>query len=93
LEVNTNFFFLKEIGINAKHVHLPASITKEELFKTIDDLNQADNVHGVMVQMPLDSEQKIEPTALLNRILPCKDVDAIGSTNIGRYLYLYFASF
>ena len=39
-----------------------------------------------MVQMPLDSEQKIEPTALLNRILPSKDVDAIGSTNIGRYI-------
>jgi 5,10-methylene-tetrahydrofolate dehydrogenase/methenyl tetrahydrofolate cyclohydrolase len=37
-----------------------------------------------MVQMPLDSQEKIEPTSLLNRILPNKDVDAIGSTNIGK---------
>lgn len=74
----------KEIGIKAKHIHLPANITKDDLFKAIDDLNNAKDIHGVMVQMPLDSEQKIEPTALLNRILPDKDVDAIGSTNIGR---------
>jgi 5,10-methylene-tetrahydrofolate dehydrogenase/methenyl tetrahydrofolate cyclohydrolase len=42
-----------------------------------------------MVQLPLECDNKIEPTSLLNRIDPEKDVDAIGSTNIGKVGILY----
>ena len=48
----------KEIGINANHIKLKSSITKDELIDNIVQLNKDDKVHGIILQLPLDSGLK-----------------------------------
>merc|ERR1712083_1293009 len=39
-----------------------------------------------MLQLPLDSSENVDSTEVLNAISPKKDVDAIGSTNLGKIM-------
>ena len=41
----------------------------------IRELNNDFQVHGIIVQMPLDSTEKINDTVITNAIDPSKDVD------------------
>ena len=45
----------QEIGMNAEHVRLPSSITEAELISKISTLNNDPAVHGIILQLPLDS--------------------------------------
>ena len=45
----------QEIGMNAEHVRLPSSITEDELIAKISCLNNDPAVHGIILQLPLDS--------------------------------------
>jgi methylenetetrahydrofolate dehydrogenase (NADP+)/methenyltetrahydrofolate cyclohydrolase/formyltetrahydrofolate synthetase len=73
-----------EIGINAQHVKLPKSISQTELLKEIDKLNNDTAVHGIIVQMPLDSDEKIEGSIALNAVSQSKDVDGLHSLNAAK---------
>ena len=62
-----------EVGIKALHIKLDPSITEQQLLEKIDQLNNDDSVHGLIVQMPLPkqiSEDKIKLA-----VSPKKDVD------------------
>ena len=52
--------------------------------RTVFPTAQERHMHGVMVQLPLDSKHRINTTTILDRVHPAKDVDAIGTTNLGR---------
>ncbi|OCG13945.1 bifunctional methylenetetrahydrofolate dehydrogenase/methenyltetrahydrofolate cyclohydrolase FolD [Gilliamella apicola] len=58
--------------------------TTEELLTLIDKLNQRDDVHGILVQLPLPDN--IDKTKVLERIHPSKDVDGFHPYNIGHLL-------
>jgi len=73
-----------EIGINASLVKLPADISEEELLKSIDGLNNDKNVHGIIVQMPLESSKGIDGSIALNAVSPKKDVDGLHVENSGK---------
>jgi len=73
-----------EIGINARHVKLPKSISQTELLTEIDKLNNDSSVHGIIVQMPLDSDEKIEGSIALNAVSQTKDVDGLHSLNAAK---------
>ena len=45
----------QEIGMNAEHVRLPSSITEDELIAKISSLNNDPAIHGIILQLPLDS--------------------------------------
>merc|ERR1719468_214939 len=47
-----------EIGIDAKHVKMDRSVGQSEILQQIDKLNGDSNVHGIIVQMPLDCDDK-----------------------------------
>lgn len=64
-----------EIGIEANHVQLPSSITEHELLSKIHALNDDPNVHGIIVQMPLDSKNSINSVLVTDSVSPEKDVD------------------
>ena len=71
-----------EVGINSYEITMPKETTEDELIAKIDELNADDNVHGILVQLPLPkhiSEEKI-----INRISPAKDVDAFHPVNVGK---------
>ena len=72
----------KEVGIEAKTIKLPASVSQEELLKTIEILNKDKKVHGILVQLPLPKH--IDEKAVINFISPDKDVDGFHVINAGR---------
>jgi len=76
----------RTIGINAHHIKLPSDTSKEALLEVVERLNNEQEIHGMMLQLPLDSSEKIDSTEILNTISPAKDVDAIGSKNLGKIM-------
>lgn len=74
-----------EIGINNTTIRKPASISEDELLKIIDDLNNDDNVDGILVQLPLPKH--IDSSKVINNIKPEKDVDGFHPKNVAS-LYL-----
>lgn len=73
-----------EIGIVANHVKLPNTTTEMELLSKLNKLNNDPVVHGIIVQMPLDSVNKINSHLITDTVSPDKDVD--GSVNANRYI-------
>ena len=58
-----------EIGINANHLNLDRSASQSEILQAIDKLNADPNVHGIIVQMPLDCDDKtIDSHLVTNRV-------------------------
>jgi len=58
-------------------IHTPAD---EYLMATIDKLNRDENVHGIIVQLPLADISQTD--AAVNAVVPEKDVDGLGSNPI-----------
>ncbi|XP_003700207.3 pug C-1-tetrahydrofolate synthase, cytoplasmic isoform X1 [Megachile rotundata] len=73
-----------EIGIAAEHVKLPNTTTEIELINKVNKLNNDPNVHGIIVQMPLDSVNKIDSHLITDLVSPEKDVDGLNTINEGR---------
>ncbi len=73
-----------EAGITSYQIELPAEISESELLAKIDELNADENVHGILVQLPLP--KSINEERVINRISPEKDVDAFHPSNVGRIM-------
>jgi methylenetetrahydrofolate dehydrogenase (NADP+)/methenyltetrahydrofolate cyclohydrolase len=71
-----------EIGVRSYDVHLPASATQAEIEAVVDRFNADENVHSILVQLPLPVGVNEEEVLL--RVLPEKDVDGLHPTNLGR---------
>jgi methylenetetrahydrofolate dehydrogenase (NADP+) / methenyltetrahydrofolate cyclohydrolase len=72
----------EEIGFVSTLIQRPASTTEEELLQIVKELNENQDIHGYIVQLPLPkhiNEQKI-----LLAIDPKKDVDGFHPENVGR---------
>ncbi|XP_032670767.1 C-1-tetrahydrofolate synthase, cytoplasmic isoform X2 [Odontomachus brunneus] len=67
-----------DIGIVAEHVKLPNTTTEIQLINKINKLNNDPNVHGIIVQMPLDTVNKINSHLITDLVSPNKDVDGSG---------------
>ena len=72
----------EKVGFKSLSYELPASTSQEELLKLVDDLNNNPEVDGILVQLPLPKH--IDGQAVLERILPHKDVDGFHPYNVGR---------
>ncbi|KAM9777559.1 C-1-tetrahydrofolate synthase, cytoplasmic-like [Neosynchiropus ocellatus] len=73
-----------EIGINATHMRLPKTATEEEILHSITEVNENSSIHGLIVQLPLDSIHKIDTEKVTNAVAPEKDVDGLTSINAGK---------
>ena len=72
---------LAEVGMVDRSVHLPESTSEEDLLKLIDELNNDDSVHGILVQLPLPKH--IDEEKVIMAINPKKDVDGFHPVNVG----------
>lgn len=70
-----------EAGMFDRLVELPADVSAEELFGTIDGLNADPTIHGILVQLPLPPH--LNPKSVLERVHPAKDVDGFHPLNAG----------
>jgi methylenetetrahydrofolate dehydrogenase (NADP+)/methenyltetrahydrofolate cyclohydrolase len=77
----------EQAGIDGRTIRLPADISQSELVSTVCGLNQAADVHGILVQLPLPSDGNggagFDERAILDAIDPLKDVDAFSPVNVG----------
>lgn len=71
-----------EIGITSRLILPPESITQAELFALIDELNADAGVDGILVQSPMPKH--IDELAVFRRLAPEKDVDGLGTMNLGK---------
>ena len=74
----------EEVGMYSAVYRLPESTTESELLALIDELNQATNIHGILVQLPLPKHISEERVVLA--IDPSKDVDAFHPSNVGKIM-------
>lgn len=73
-----------ELGIESLEYALPEETTEEELLIIIDELNNNENVDGILCQLPLPSH--ICEKNIINSISPEKDVDAFHPENVGHIM-------
>ena len=69
-------------GIESRSYELPSETTQDDLLKLVDELNGDSAVDGILVQLPLPAH--IDSQAVLERIVPHKDVDGFHPYNVFR---------
>jgi methylenetetrahydrofolate dehydrogenase (NADP+)/methenyltetrahydrofolate cyclohydrolase len=70
-----------EVGIRSFDHKPDASISHEDLLDLVGELNDADEVDGILVQLPLP--EQIDAVAVVAALDPDKDVDGLTPTNAG----------
>lgn len=73
-----------EIGMESEVITLPVETTEADLLALLDELNDNDAVHGILVQLPLPDQ--INEQKVIDRINPKKDVDGFHPINIGKMM-------
>ena len=71
----------EEVGIQSYSYHLPADATQNQDCELVDELAASENVHGILVQLPLP--RHIDEREVLRRIPTKKDVDGFCAENVG----------
>lgn len=69
------------IGIRSLAYELPEETTQEELLELVEELNQKEDVNGILVQLPLPGHMKED--AVIQAISPKKDVDGFHPQSVG----------
>lgn len=72
----------EKAGILTRDFDLPETTSQEELLALIDELNRDDEIHGILVQLPLPPQ--IDEIAVTNSIKASKDADGFHAFNVGR---------
>ncbi|WP_371188795.1 bifunctional methylenetetrahydrofolate dehydrogenase/methenyltetrahydrofolate cyclohydrolase FolD [Thalassotalea maritima] len=72
----------EEVGFVSKSFDLPATTTQQQLFELIDQLNNDDQIDGILVQLPLP--EGLDANLIIEHIHPDKDVDGFHPANVGK---------
>ena len=70
-----------EAGMNSYEFKLSADTSEADLLELVNRLNEDNDVHGILVQLPLPGH--INEDAVINAIVPVKDVDGFHISNVG----------
>ena len=73
-----------ELGIASYEYAMDSDTTEDELLSLIDSLNKRDDIHGILVQLPLPKQ--IDESKVIRAISPEKDVDAFHPENVGKIM-------
>ena len=69
------------LGVECKKYLLPADVSQEELLKVIDEVNNDDSIHGVLMFRPLPKH--INQKVVENALAAEKDVDCQTEASLG----------
>ncbi|MEK5232432.1 bifunctional methylenetetrahydrofolate dehydrogenase/methenyltetrahydrofolate cyclohydrolase FolD [Lysinibacillus sp. FSL K6-0232] len=72
------------IGMFSELVKLPEETTQEELLTQIQLLNQREDIHGILVQLPLPKH--IDEDTVIATIAVEKDVDGFSPVSVGKMM-------
>jgi methylenetetrahydrofolate dehydrogenase (NADP+)/methenyltetrahydrofolate cyclohydrolase len=82
LYVNSKIAACAKLGLASFMITPPSTITTSELLSVIDELNQREDVDGILVQMPLPAQ--VDSKRILEAVHPSKDVDGFHPYNVGK---------
>ena len=71
-----------ELGLSSDLITPPDTVTTEEMLDIVRSLNDRDDIDGILVQLPLPKQ--VDTKALLDSVLPAKDVDGFHPVNAGK---------
>ena len=71
----------KEVGMNSDVIKYSDDVSEKEILNKIKELNNDQNVSGILVQLPLPKQ--IDKEKIINSINPSKDVDGFNPVNVG----------
>jgi len=71
-----------EAGMTSRHIGLPATATQAEVESAVRGLALDDDVHGILVQLPLPDG--LDPEPVIDLVPPEKDVDGLTERSMGR---------
>jgi methylenetetrahydrofolate dehydrogenase (NADP+) / methenyltetrahydrofolate cyclohydrolase len=78
--------YAKNIGARVVLKKYKNTVTESEVIADIQKYNQDTTVHGILVQLPIPKE--LNKNAIIESILPTKDVDGLTATNV-KHLYTH----
>ena len=70
-----------EVGMKSVEHKLDVGTSEADLLALIDQLNNDDSIHGILVQLPLPKH--LDEDLVINSIDPAKDVDGFHISNVG----------
>lgn len=73
------------LGFNFNHIKLEDDVTLEGILRIIDELNNDEEVDGILVQMPVS--EHLDSKVIQNAISPLKDVDGLTDINMGKLVH------
>ena len=73
-----------EVGIISLKHELPECTEEKDIINLIDELNEKDDVNGILIQLPLP--KSIDKNKVLARVKPEKDVDGFHPLNAGKLM-------
>jgi len=82
--VNSKVETCGELGIYSDLIEPPGTVTTEEMTDLVAALNDRDDIDGILIQLPLPKQ--VDAKALLDAVLPAKDVDGFHPVNAGKLL-------
>lgn len=74
----------EQLGVYSEVHRLSETTEENELLELIQQLNQNDRIHGILVQLPLPKH--ISEKAVIDAISPEKDVDGFHPVNVGNLM-------
>ncbi|MFH1032183.1 MAG: tetrahydrofolate dehydrogenase/cyclohydrolase catalytic domain-containing protein [Chloroflexota bacterium] len=72
----------QEVGIEEHIDRLPENVSEADLMRTINNLNQDTDIHGIFIQLPLPKH--LSEDKALAAVSPEKDVDGFHPVNVGK---------
>jgi methylenetetrahydrofolate dehydrogenase (NADP+) / methenyltetrahydrofolate cyclohydrolase len=69
------------VGMESTLLEFPSTVTQDEMMAAVARLNLADEVHGILIQMPLPKH--LDEDELIESVAPLKDVDGFGPASLG----------
>ncbi len=72
------------VGFRSEEFALPATTSQKELLDLVEQLNDREDINGILCQLPLP--EGLDDNAVIEAISPLKDVDAFHKQNVGRIM-------
>ena len=71
----------EQVGIYSEKITPPENVATEEMLRLVAELNQRDEIDGILVQLPLPKQ--VGAKRVLLAVDPAKDVDGFHPMNVG----------
>ena len=74
---------IERAGMQSETIKIPDGTPIMDIYKQVSDINANKNVHGILIQLPLNKEYytKEDEDLLINCLHPLKDVDGLSMLN------------